>query len=74
MAWYAMVAGVIGAIVAAIPGLIDFFSITDPRAGKVGMTHLVLNAALVVHGSALFSGRTPCYRFCSPWWEWRDWW
>ena len=46
MAWY--VAGVIGAIVAAIPGLIDFFSITDPRAGKVGMTRLVLNAALVV--------------------------
>lgn len=51
MAWYAMVAGVIGAIVAAIPGLIDFFSITDPRAGKVGMTHLVLNAALVVLSS-----------------------
>jgi uncharacterized membrane protein len=48
MAWYTMVAGVIGAIVAAIPGLIDFFSITDPRAGKVAVTHLVLNAALVV--------------------------
>jgi uncharacterized membrane protein len=48
MAWYTMVAGVIGAIVAAIPGLIDFFSITDPRAGKVAATHLVLNAALVV--------------------------
>jgi uncharacterized membrane protein len=48
MAWYTLVAGVIGAIVAAIPGLIDFFSITDPRAGKVGMAHLVLNAALVV--------------------------
>ena len=48
MAWYTLVAGVIGAIVAAIPGLIDFFSITDPRAGKVGMTHLVLNAVLVV--------------------------
>jgi hypothetical protein len=34
--------------VAAIPGLIDFFSITDRRAGKVGMTHLVLNVGLVV--------------------------
>ena len=33
---------------AAIPGLIDFFSITDRRAGKVGMTHLVLNVGLVV--------------------------
>jgi uncharacterized membrane protein len=48
MAWYTLLAGVVGAIAAAIPGLIDFFSITDPRAGKVGMTHLVLNAALVV--------------------------
>jgi uncharacterized membrane protein len=47
MAWYTLVAGVIGAVVAAIPGLIDFFSIRDPRAGKVGMIHLVLNVALV---------------------------
>ena len=48
MAWYTLVVGMIGAIVAAIPGLIGFFSITDPRAGKVGMIHLVLNAVLVV--------------------------
>ena len=48
MAWYTLVAGVIGAVVAAIPGLIDFFSIRDPRAGKVGLAHLVLNVALVV--------------------------
>jgi uncharacterized membrane protein len=48
MAWYTLVAGVIGALVAAVPGLIDFFSITDPRAGKVGMAHLILNVALVV--------------------------
>lgn len=47
MAWYTLVAGVIGAVVAAVPGVIDFFSITDPRAGKVGMAHLVINVGLV---------------------------
>ena len=47
MAWYTVVAGLIGAVVAAVPGVIDFFSITDPRAGKVGMAHLVINVGLV---------------------------
>jgi len=35
-------------VVAAVPGLIDFFSITDPRAGRVALLHLVVNAGLVV--------------------------
>lgn len=48
MAWYTMVAGVIGAVVAAVPGLIDFFSITDPRTGRIGLAHLVVNIGLVV--------------------------
>ena len=52
MAWYAMVAGVCGALVAAVPGLIDFFSISDPRAGRIGLVHLTINVALVV----LFAG------------------
>jgi len=48
MAWYAMIAGLLGAVAAAVPGLIDFFSITDPRAGRVALLHLVVNAGLVV--------------------------
>jgi uncharacterized membrane protein len=47
MAWYTMIAGVIGAAVAAIPGLIDFFSITAPRVGCIGLAHLIVNAGLV---------------------------
>lgn len=48
MAWYAIVAGLVGAVVAAVPGMIDFFSITDPPAGRVALLHLVVNAGLVV--------------------------
>jgi uncharacterized membrane protein len=47
MAWYTLVAGLIGAVGAAVPGLIDFFSIKDPRAGKIGLAHLAGNASLV---------------------------
>ena len=48
MAWYAIVAGLVGAVAAAVPGTIDFFSITDPLAGHVALMHLVVNAGLVV--------------------------
>lgn len=48
MASYAVVTGVIGALAAAVPGLIDFFSITDPRAGKVAVAHLAVNVSLVL--------------------------
>jgi len=48
MAWYAIVAGLVGAVAAAVPGAIDFFSITDPPAGRVALLHLLVNAGLVV--------------------------
>ena len=48
MAWYAMVGGVIGALVAAVPGLIDFNSIKEPTAGSVALLHLSVNVGLVL--------------------------
>src|SRR5215510_10484014 len=48
MAWYAMAAGLLGALAAAVPGVIDFFAITDPRAGRVALLHLAINAGLVL--------------------------
>src|SRR5262249_58672442 len=33
---------------AAVPGVIDFFAITDPRAGRVALLHLAINAGLVL--------------------------
>jgi uncharacterized membrane protein len=52
MAWYTMVAGIVGAVVAAVPGLIDFFSISDPRAGRIGLAHLIINVFLLILFSA----------------------
>jgi uncharacterized membrane protein len=48
MAWYAMVAGLLGALAAALPGVIDFFAITDPRAGRVALLHLAINTGLIL--------------------------
>ena len=35
--------GIVGALLAAVPGSIDFFSITDVRAGRVALTHMATN-------------------------------
>src|SRR5512142_1867083 len=43
VAWYAIGGGIAGAVLAAIPGFIDFRSITERRVRKVGLAHLTLN-------------------------------
>ena len=48
VAYYAMLGGVIGALAAAIPGLIDYGSLREPRAKRVATAHLVLNLTIVV--------------------------
>jgi uncharacterized membrane protein len=45
---YTIAAGVVGALLAAVPGFIDFLSITDRRVGRVALTHMVLNLLTVV--------------------------
>src|SRR5260370_30923957 len=40
---FLIAAGILGAILAAIPGLIDWIGITEPTAKKTGNQHLVLN-------------------------------
>ena len=47
MAFYTMAGGALGAVFAAIPGFIDYLSITDPRAKRVATTHMVLNLIVV---------------------------
>jgi uncharacterized membrane protein len=46
-AWVTMVGGTVGALLAAIPGLIDFISIKDPRTKRIGWVHMALNLAAV---------------------------
>ena len=51
VAFYTLGGGIVGAILAAVPGLIDFLTITDARARQAGVVHLVSNIiALVIFG------------------------
>ena len=47
MAYWTMLGGTIGALVAAVPGLIDYLSLTEPRAVRIGTIHLTLNLIIV---------------------------
>ncbi|MGH8714455.1 MAG: DUF2231 domain-containing protein [Casimicrobiaceae bacterium] len=48
VSFYTMVGGFIGALVAAVPGLIDLLSLTDPRVKKIAITHMSINLVVVV--------------------------
>src|SRR5207244_7939294 len=39
--------GIVGALLAAMPGFIDYLSITDTRARKVGFVHMIANLTAV---------------------------
>src|SRR5262245_4091585 len=52
-AFYSMAIGVIGALLAAVPGFIDYLSITEPRTKKIATTHMILN--LVILAMFLFN-------------------
>src|SRR2546425_11454033 len=47
VAFYAMAGGVVGALLAAIPGFIDYLSITDRRTKRLATTHMALNLTVV---------------------------
>jgi uncharacterized membrane protein len=43
LAMYTIGGGVGGAVIAAAPGLIDFFFLTDQHTRKIGLYHLIVN-------------------------------
>ena len=47
VAFYTMAGGIVGALLAAVPGLIDLLSLEDSRAKKVGVFHLTINLVVV---------------------------
>jgi uncharacterized membrane protein len=47
IAFYTMLGGLIGALIAAIPGLVDFLAISDADSAKIARSHLVLNLIAV---------------------------
>jgi uncharacterized membrane protein len=47
LAFSTMAGGVIGALMAAVPGIADFLSITDPQVRAVGWAHMLINLSVV---------------------------
>jgi uncharacterized membrane protein len=43
VAFYTMAGGLIGSLLAAVPGFFDMFSISDPKVGKMAWNHMILN-------------------------------
>jgi uncharacterized membrane protein len=48
VALYTMVGGIIGGLAAAVPGYLDYRSLTDPVAVRVAQMHMVINVGLVL--------------------------
>lgn len=46
-AYFTLGGGIVGALIAAAPGLLDLLGLRDPRAVRIGTYHLVLNLAIV---------------------------
>lgn len=47
VALFTMIGGFIGALIAAMPGFIDFLSITEDRTKKVAIMHMAFNLIVV---------------------------
>jgi uncharacterized membrane protein len=47
VAFYTLGGGIVGALVAAVPGLIDLAGMRDPQAKRLGVWHMVINLAAV---------------------------
>jgi uncharacterized membrane protein len=46
VAWYTMIGGIVGALVAALPGLVDLLSL-PPHVKRIGIAHMALNLTVV---------------------------
>jgi uncharacterized membrane protein len=47
IAYWTMIGGTVGALVAAVPGLIDLLSLRDPRTVRIATIHMTLNLLIV---------------------------
>lgn len=55
VAFYTLLGGLIGAVLAAIPGLVDYFSIRDHRISNIAAWHARFNVvALLVFGASFY--------------------
>ena len=47
MAFYTMAGGIVGALAAAVPGLIDYLSMSDQQTSKIAKAHMIVNLTIV---------------------------
>jgi uncharacterized membrane protein len=47
IAFYTMAGGIVGGLAAAVPGLIDYWSLTDPEPARLAKIHMILNVTIV---------------------------
>ena len=47
MAFYTMAGGILGGLATAVPGLVDFLSMSDQQTRKIARTHMILNLVIV---------------------------
>lgn len=47
VAFYTMAGGIVGALLAALPGLIDLVSLSDPKVKSIGIWHMTINLLAV---------------------------
>lgn len=59
IAYYTLAGGIIGALLAAVPGLIDLFSLRDRSTKRLGVKHMITNVtALLIFGASLWARTT----------------
>jgi uncharacterized membrane protein len=47
MAFYTIAGGIVGGLAAAVPGLIDYLSMSDEETSKIAKTHMIVNLMVV---------------------------
>jgi uncharacterized membrane protein len=47
-AYFTLGGGIVGALLAAVPGLLDYLGLHEPRERRVASIHMILNLAIVV--------------------------
>jgi uncharacterized membrane protein len=47
VAFYTMAGGIVGALLAAVPGFVDYLALRGPRVRRVAVTHMAMNLVVV---------------------------